>query len=281
MKQLSIIFIMIAVLTFTGYSKEVNFMQYFQFQLPFTLVINKPNEQSVLTASKTITVSPDSEKFTKLLIWCNKNSHNWKSTSTSYIALVELKQDNFQLLYDKNRVTIKFTDNNGKRQQYSKNVKQGELDFLTDFTFVTFRDTVNVGFVLTFKHPNNLAVESIENSRCIGESLTPMVDGSPTNSMMWCIWMYDISEPIDSLIAAEKNAFKGQVTEQRKNIMLNGSKAIRVTLTSSDKTKPYKQLIYFQKYSTLFEVINNDVAGKDFDTFYNSIKIDKMKKHRH
>ncbi|MES2654260.1 MAG: hypothetical protein V4620_01655 [Bacteroidota bacterium] len=278
MKRLSIIFTMITVLTFTGYSMDVNFMQYFQFQLPFALVINKPNDQTGLTTNKTILVTPDSEKFTKFLIWCNKNTHNWKSTSASYIAQVELRQENLQLLYNKNIVIIKFTDHDGKKQQYYKSVKTGELDFLTDFSYSTFSETVNGDFILTFKYPNNWAAEkSTKNSRCIGQSLMPIMDGSPTNSMMWCIRMHYISEPMDPLIAEQKNAFKGQVTEQRENIMLNGIAAIRVTLASSDTTDHYRQMIYFQKHATLFEVVNNEEASKDFETFYNSITISETK----
>ncbi len=33
----------------------------------------------------------------------------------------------------------------------------------------TYRDTVNTGFIMTFKYPENLFVESIENGRCVGE----------------------------------------------------------------------------------------------------------------
>lgn len=280
MKRPGIIFTMLTLLSITGYSREVNFMQYFQFQLPFTLTVNTSNKQTGLTASKTILVSPDSEKFTKLLIWCNKNTHNWNSSSVADTiqAQLVLKQSDLQLLYNKNRVTIMFIDYDGKKHQYSKNVKKGALDFLTDFSFATVRNKVNADIILTFKYPNNWAAESIGNSRCIGESLMPMMDGSPSNSMMWCIWVYDTLQSVDSLIMIQKNAFREEVTEQRENILLNGNNAVRVTLESNNKGKPYRQMIYFQKHATLFEVINNEIASNDFDRFYNSITITKRKK---
>ncbi len=283
MKRPCIIFTMLTLLAITGYSREVNFMQYFQFQLPFTLTVNTSNKQTGLTASKTILVSPDSEKFTKLLIWCNKNTYNWNSSSVADTiqAQLVLKQSNLQLLYSKKHVTIVLIDYDGKKHQYSKSVKKGVLDFLTDFSYTTFRNKVNADIILTFKYPNNWAAESRKNARFIGEALMPIMDGSPTNSMMWCIWMYDTLQSIDSLIAVQKNSFSEELTEQRENIMLNRNNAVRITLKSNNKRKPYRQMIYFQKYATLFEVINNDVASKDFDRFYNSIKITKRKKSSH
>jgi archaellum component FlaF (FlaF/FlaG flagellin family) len=151
----------------------------------------------------------------------------------------------------------------------------------TNFKWVLYRDTVNVGFVMTFKYHDNLVAESIENGRCVGEPIkSKVVNGSVTNSMRWCIWMNDLSETesIDSLISLRKYIFKGQVTEQRENIMLNDIKAIRVTLTSNDKKDPYRQMIYFKKYTTLFEIVNNYSADKDFEIFYNSLSIDEIKK---
>jgi hypothetical protein len=141
----------------------------------------------------------------------------------------------------------------------------------------TYRDTVNVGFIMTFKYPDNLVAESIENGRCVGEPIKPKVaDGSVTNTMRWCIWMNDTAtESIDSLITSQKYFYKGKVTEQRENITLNDMKAVRVTFTSNDKKDPYRQMIYVKKYSTLFEIINNYGADKDFEIFYNSLTIEK------
>lgn len=150
------------------------------------------------------------------------------------------------------------------------------------FNWVTYRDTVNVGFIMTFKYPDNLVAESIENGRCVGEPIKTdsTADSDVTNTMKWCIWMNDTaeSESIDSLISSEKYFFKGRVTEQRDSLVVNDIKALRVNFKSDNKNDPYRQMIYFKKYSTLFEIINNYGADKDFEIFYNSLTIDATEK---
>jgi len=147
-----------------------------------------------------------------------------------------------------------------------------------------YQDTVNVGFVMTFKYPANLVAESIENGRCIGEPIKPEpVDGSVTNTMRWCVWMTDTAEsdPIDSLISSQKYFFKGEVTEHREEITINNTKATRVIFESTDKKDPYRQMIYFRKYSTLFEVVNKYGADNNFEIFYKSLTLNETKKPSH
>ncbi len=153
------------------------------------------------------------------------------------------------------------------------------------FNWVTYRDTVNVGFIMTFKYPDNLVAESIENGRCVGEPIETdsTIDSDVTNTMRWCIWMNDTTESasIDSLISSEKYFFKGHVTEERESLMVNDTKALRVTFKSDNPNDPYRQIIYLKKYSTLFEITNNYGADKDFETFYNNLTIDETKKPSH
>lgn len=154
-----------------------------------------------------------------------------------------------------------------------------------NFKWKTYIDTVNVGFILTFQYPDNLVAESIENGRCVGEpiKMDSAADSDVTNTMRWCVWMNDTTEsqPIDSLIHSEKYFFKGHVTELRETVTIHDTKAIRVTLTSDNKNDPYRQMIYYKKYSTLFEIINNYGADKDFEIFYNSLTINEYKKPSH
>jgi hypothetical protein len=286
MKRTNIIFIILSLLTITSCSTEVNIEKYVDLNSTLTLTVNKTNDQTGLTESETRKIEPNSEKFKKLIDWANNNLDNWKSTPASYIAKVAVTQKSFRLLYNQDFVVIGFTDNDGKAQQYSKTVVKGELDFLTGVSWATFRDTVNVGFVMTFKYPDNLVAESIENGRCVGEPIITTdstADSDVTNTMRWCIWMNDTTEsaPIDSLISEQRYFFKGQIKEQRENIIVNNEKAIRVTFISNNQNDPYRQMIYFKKYSTLFEIINNYGADKDFETFYNSLTIDETKKPSH
>ncbi len=158
----------------------------------------------------------------------------------------------------------------------------GTLQAQTKVNWLTYRDTVNNRFVMTFKYPDNLVAESIENGRCVGEKINinpDSADSYVTNTMRWCVWMQDINDyPIDHFIASEKSIFKGQVTEKYDTISIANSKAVRVTLVSTDNKDPYRQMIYLKKYSTLFEIVNNtNGTDKDFKTFYNSLTIERTK----
>ncbi len=281
MKRTNIILTIITLLTISSCSTEISIEKYIDLNSTLTLTINKTNDQTGLTKSETRKIEPNSEKFKKLIDWANKNLDNWKSTPASYIAKVAVTQNNFRLLYNQTFVVIGFTDNDGKAQQYSKIVEKGELDFLTGVSWVTYRDTVNVGFVMTFKYPDNLVAENIQNGKCIGDKIENP-ENDITNSMKWCIWMKDTSDyPIEHFVSSEKSIFKGRVTELRDTISINNSKAFRVTLQSDNRNDPYRQMIYLKKYSTLFEIINNYCADKDFETFYNSLTIDETKKPSH
>jgi len=154
------------------------------------------------------------------------------------------------------------------------------------YKWTTYCDTVNVGFILTFKYPDNLVAESIENGRCVGEPIIiedSLADSDVTNTMRWCVWMNDTTDAnsIDTLISSQKYFFKGKVTEERDFVMLNDIKALRVTFISDNPADPYRQMIYLKKYSILFEIINNYKPDKDFETFYNSVTIDKLNKPSH
>jgi hypothetical protein len=281
MRRPNIIFLFLSLLTFISCSTQINIDKYIDINSTLTLTVNTTNDQTGLTESETRKIEPKSEKFKKLIEWSNNNRDNWKSTPASYIAKVAVTQKDFRLIYNQGFVVIQFIERDGKAHQYSKTVKKGELDFLTNVSWATFRDTMNVGFVMTFKYPDTFIAEDIQNGKCIGNKIENP-ENDLTNSMKWCIWLQDTSNyQIDNFISSEKSIFKGQVTEMRDTISINNSKAIRVTLHSTNKNDPYRQMIYLKKYSTLFEIINNYGADNDFETFYNSLTIDETKKPSH
>ena len=137
-------------MTITSCSTEISIEKYVDLNSNLTLTVNRTNEKTGLTESETKVIEPKSEKFKKLIDWGNNNLDNWKSTPASYLAKVAVTQMDFRLLYNQDLVVIGFIDDDGKAQQYSKAVKKGELDFLTTVNWATFRDTVNVGFVMSF-----------------------------------------------------------------------------------------------------------------------------------
>lgn len=163
---------------------------------------------------------------------------------------------------------------------------EGSLDKIDD-RWVTYNDTlVDAGFILTFKHPNDLVLaDIIDNCRCVGKKNVNTHKNKATNrisSRQWCICMHDsVDYSIDSLISSWKSIYNGNVIEQRDTITFGNLKALQVILKSKTETASFKHLIYLDKYSTLFEIINIDeTSERDFETFYKSISIMKYSKSK-
>ena len=147
-------------------------------------------------------------------------------------------------------------------------------------------DTIDAGFILTFKYPNNIVLaDVIDNCRCVGKEIKNEDKNQgtdSTNTRQWCICMQDtLDYPIDYFISTWKSLYNGQVVEQRDTITIEDLKALRVTLKSKTKNASDRQLIYLKKYSTLFEIMNiNEATEKDFETFYKSIKIEEYRREK-
>ena len=148
-----------------------------------------------------------------------------------------------------------------------------------DPNWATYKDTVNIGFVVTFKYPKKLYAEHFENAECIGEKIK-MVDDGPKTTMDCCISMDDTSEgnimPIDTLIQYELQKLKFKTTPIKDTIEIANVKGIRVHYIDKLKnSKIVKQSIFFTKYDTFFEVANVRFSETDFNTFVKSLKIEK------
>ncbi len=150
--------------------------------------------------------------------------------------------------------------------------------------WVTYCDTIPVGFVMTFKYPKNLEfADIIDNCRCVGNKVKNYDTNQgtdSTNTRQWSICMQDTADySVEYLINSWKGMFKGQIDEHRDSISIADKQALRVILKSNNKDEPYRQLIYLKKYSTLFEIINiYEVTNKDFENFCNSLTINETKK---
>jgi hypothetical protein len=132
MRQTINLLLGLLLLTVTSCSSRIQIVNYIDINSPLTLTVNIFNDKTRLTQSDRKTIEPQSEKFNKLVNWCNNNSSNWKSTFASYYAKVSVTQKNFRLLYLQDGVVIGFAGNDGKPKQYSKTIRKGELDFLMD-----------------------------------------------------------------------------------------------------------------------------------------------------
>ena len=152
--------------------------------------------------------------------------------------------------------------------------------------WITYNDTTDAGFILTFRYPNNLALaDVIDNCRCVGKKIKNKDTNQgtdSTNNRQWCICMQDIADyPVNSLISSWKTLYKGQVTENRDTITIDNLKALQVTFKSNIPETSYRKLIYLKKRSTLFEIMNvSEATNKDFETFYKSLTIKNYSKAR-
>lgn len=168
----------------------------------------------------------------------------------------------------------------------TKTTKTAENTESTE-NWVSYCDTVPVGFVMTFKYPDNLVfADIVDNCRSVGKKLKydkPEDPDSPVDSLntrQWSICMQDTADySVEYLINSWKLMFKGKIDEQRDSISIDNVKALRVILKENNKDAPYRQLIYLKKYSTLFEIINiYEDTNKDFEKFYNSLTINETAK---
>jgi len=149
----------------------------------------------------------------------------------------------------------------------------------SDSQWITYQDTIETGFILTFKYPTNIVLaDIIDNCRCVGEKVKNKGADS-TNTRQWCICMQDsIDYSIDYLISSWKSLYNDQVTEKRDTITIGNSKTLQIIFKSKTKIDSYRQLIYLNKYSTLFEIMNtNEATEKDFETFCKSIRIEEYR----
>jgi hypothetical protein len=132
-KQIRNLFIVISICTLTSCSKNINFNEYIDKNLPLELKIQKNYLSTDGTKPEHLEIPAYSDKFIKLTQWAENNTTGWETTPASYVAEVFVGQGNFRLLYTPGTdgVVIGFTDRENIPQQYSKKIKKGELDFLT------------------------------------------------------------------------------------------------------------------------------------------------------
>ena len=176
-----------------------------------------------------------------------------------------------------------FSCTTNSTDQTNLNKPNSKKDSLASANWITYHDTVNMGFIMTFRYPDSLIVCPIENYRCVGKKIKEPKDGI-TNTCKWAVILQDTGNySIDSCISIEKSLFKELDSETRDTVIVDNLKAIRVTLISKIKNDrySYNQTVYLKKYSCLFQITNEYMADKGFETFYNSLTITKNKMPSH
>ncbi|OQP47301.1 hypothetical protein A4H97_07300 [Niastella yeongjuensis] len=164
-------------------------------------------------------------------------------------------------------------------QENTAEIKPGpQIKENTDPQWLTYTDTVD-DFVVGYKYSKNYISEHMENAMCIGKPIKD-VDAWPRNTMNCSLWMDDIDggnvRPIDTLIQYSMDQLKEGVQQSRNSITIADVKGLRVIFAGeNDKKKILKQEIFFTKYNTFFDLINDSLPERDFQVYINSLKIGK------
>lgn len=114
-------------------SSDVNVFEYVDKNS--SLKISAIESNSNLLNRLETEIQINSDKYSRLLKWADMNSDGWNWDPVSHIpADIIVSQGSFRLLYwvGKDIAVITYTDKNNKSKQYSKSIKKGDLDFLTE-----------------------------------------------------------------------------------------------------------------------------------------------------
>ena len=137
-----------------------------------------------------------------------------------------------------------------------------------------------MGFSLTFFYPRSIVLlDIVDNCRCVGMKLDKKSkDDDPVwrkvNSPYWSVCMNDTTSSIENDIKESKATFKFDVKENRDTVTINNEKALRLTITNSNNEFLIQQ-IYFRKFGTSFEVINEKGLSPEYEIFLRTLKIQK------
>jgi hypothetical protein len=114
----------------TDSETEIKMTDYINIDKPLTLKVIDQKSRTFDINSKT-TIEPNSETYKQIIQWLESNLTDWESTPASFLPLVSVSQDNFNLIYFKGGyVVVNLVDKEGKASQYQKRINPGELDFL-------------------------------------------------------------------------------------------------------------------------------------------------------
>jgi len=121
-------------MTFLSCQRNIELNEIFIQNSPFILTQRVQKVESELSEFKIDTLKINSEKWKNFITFMTRNKENWKSTPASYNSDFYISQNEFRLLgwKDGKSVVISYKDKNGKIRQLTKEINNGEIDFLTN-----------------------------------------------------------------------------------------------------------------------------------------------------
>ena len=170
------------------------------------------------------------------------------------------------------KATKKQTDVPQRIEDGKKSANRSEL---RHSNWLTFKDTINTGFAITFKYPKNLFAEHFENAECIGNKIK-IVDDGPLTTMDCCIWMEEAANnSIEEDLDFTRKAISIPYIESADSVLVANNKALRIRFYDKSNRKLLKDNLYFQKFGTLFSINNKRLSNNDFEYFLKSIEIER------
>ena len=126
--------IIIILMTSISCQRNIELNEIIKQDSPFILTQRIQKVESEHSDFKTDTLKIDSEKWKEFINFMTNNKDNWKSTTASYNSDFYIAQNEFKLLgwKDGKSVVMSFKDKNGKIRQLTKEINNGEIDFLTN-----------------------------------------------------------------------------------------------------------------------------------------------------
>jgi hypothetical protein len=115
------------MIIFTSCKTTINITDHINQNQSFTVVPDLADSLIKKGIPASYEIEPNSEKFKKIIQWCNENKKGWRPTPVTYIDSPYLTQNGFHLLYLHGAVAIEFMN-----KQYTKPIPKDELKFLFD-----------------------------------------------------------------------------------------------------------------------------------------------------
>ena len=124
--------LLVFIISWTSCTNKINLLNQINVNAQFNLIIIKTDKKPGISISENYTIERYSKKYYNLINWYNKNNDGWKSSPNSHISNIIISQNNFRMLCCEKFVVVQYLDNNNETKQFYKQIKIGELDFLTD-----------------------------------------------------------------------------------------------------------------------------------------------------
>jgi len=125
-------FLFLLALILFSCKEKIILDNYFDKKASFNIKFYETDSVTKFTNLKQLNVLPSDEIYSKLVNWIDNNKTDWQISPASYIPDASIEQGSFRLLYlrKSNTVVANFIDSKNLAHQYSKALKNGELEFI-------------------------------------------------------------------------------------------------------------------------------------------------------